>query len=138
MERRHWNGRNNWNGNNWHGNNWHGNNWHNGHNHNGNDVVFIGALAFRTGGAGGLRGAGTTAIHTQLRYYPYGYGGAYVTVTVVTRMVMATGITEAMVTATDTAPSTSLTTETPADPESPSCNSGCHAPAITTDPLTES
>ena len=33
------------------------------------------ALAFRTGGAGGLRGAGTTAIHTS--YYPYGYGGAY-------------------------------------------------------------
>ena len=37
------------------------------------------------------------------------------TVTAVTRMVMATGII--MDTATDTAPSTSLTTETAADPE---------------------
>ncbi len=66
------------------------------------------------------------------------------TVTAVTSMVMATGIIMdtatdmAMVTATDMAPSTSLATETAANPESPSCNSGCHGLAITMDPSTES
>jgi hypothetical protein len=102
------------------------------------------ALAFRTGGAGGLRGAGTTAIHIAIILMAMVAPTVTGTVTaVVTRMVMDTGIITdtAMVMAmeaTDTAPSSSLTTETPADPESPSCNSGCHAPAITTDPLTES
>ena len=99
------------------------------------------ALAFRTGGAGGLRGAGTPAIHTAIilmaMVAPTG------TVTAVTSMVMATGIImdTAMVMAmeaTDTAPSTSLATETAANPESPSCNSGCHGLAITVDPSTES
>ena len=37
-----------------------------------------------------------------------------------------------------TAPSISLTTATLADPESPSCNGGCHELAITMDPSTES
>ena len=98
------------------------------------------ALAFRTGGAGGLRGAGTTAIHTAIILMAMVAPTVTGTVTaVVTRMVMDTGIiTDTAMVATDTAPSSSLTTETPADPESPSCNSGCHAPAITTDPLTES
>ena len=99
------------------------------------------ALAFRIGGAGGLRGAGTTAIHTAIilmaMVAPTG------TVTAVTSMVMATGIImdTAMVMAmeaADTAPSTSLATETAANPESPSCNSGCHGLAITMDPSTES
>ena len=40
--------------------------------------------------------------------------------------------------ATDTAPSSSLVTETAANPESPSCNSGCHGLAITVGPSTES
>ena len=58
-------------------------------------------------------------------------------------MVMATGIITdtAMVMAmeaTDTAPSTSLATETAANPESPSCSSGCRGLAITVDPSTES
>src|SRR5512132_1289999 len=57
------------------------------------------------------------------------------TVMAATRMVMATGII--MDTATDTAPSTSLTTETPADRESRSCNGGCHGLAIIVDPSTE-
>src|SRR4029077_5630739 len=60
------------------------------------------------------------------------------TATAVTRMGMATAII--MATATDTAPSispTTVSTATAADPESPSANGGCHAPAITTDPLTE-
>lgn len=39
---------------------------------------------------------------------------------------------------TDTVPSISLATETAANPESPSCNSGCHGLAITVDPSTES
>jgi hypothetical protein len=96
------------------------------------------ALAFRTGGVGGLRGAGTTAIHTAIILMVMVAPTGTVTA-VVTRMVMDTGIiTDMAMEATDTAPSSSLTTETPADPESPSCNSGCHAPAITTDPLTES
>ena len=96
------------------------------------------ALAFRIGGAGGLRGAGTTAIHTAIilmaMVAPTG------TVTAVTSMVMATGIIMdmAMVTATDTEPSTSPATETAASPESPSCNGGCHGLAITVDPSTES
>ena len=99
------------------------------------------ALAFRIGGGGGLRGAGTTAIHTAIilmaMVAPTG------TVTAVTSMVMATGITMDTATdmameATDTAPSTSLATETAANPESPSCNSGCHGLAITVDPSTES
>jgi hypothetical protein len=95
------------------------------------------ALAFRIGGGGGLRGAGTTAIHTAIilmaMVAPTG------TVTAVTRMVMATGIImDTAMEATDTAPSTSLATETAANPESPSCNSGCHGLAITVDPSTES
>jgi hypothetical protein len=104
------------------------------------------ALAFRIGGGGGLRGAGTTAIHTAIilmaMVAPTG------TVTAVTPMVMATGIIMDTATvmamevmameATDTAPSTSLATETAANPESPSCNSGCHGLAITVDPSTES
>src|SRR5947208_7265783 len=52
------------------------------------------------------------------------------TATVTAAMVMATG--------TDTAPSISLTTETAADPESPSCNGGCRGLVITVDPSTES
>jgi hypothetical protein len=95
------------------------------------------ALAFPGGGAGGLRGAGTTAIHTAIilmaMVAPTG------TVTAVTSMVMATGIIMDMaMEATDTAPSTSLATETAANPESPSCNGGCHGLAITVDPSTES
>ena len=54
----------------------------------------------------------------------------------VTRMVMVTGII--MEAATDTAPSTSLVTETAADPGLPSCNGGCHGPAIIVDPSMES
>ena len=100
------------------------------------------ASAFPGGGAGGLRGAGTTAIHTAIilmaMVAPTG------TVTAVTSMVMATGIimdtatTDMATEATDTAPSTSLATETAANPESPSCNGGCHGLAITVDPSTES
>ena len=95
------------------------------------------ASAFPGGGAGGPRGAGTTAIHTAIilmaMVAPTG------TVTAVTSMVMATGIIMDMaMEATDTAPSTSLATETAANPESPSCNSGCHGLAITVDPSTES
>ena len=98
------------------------------------------ASAFRGGGAGGLRGAGTPAIHTAIilmaMVAPTG------TVTAVTSMVMATGIimdtaTDMATEATDTAPSTSLATETAANPESPSCNGGCHGLAITVDPSTE-
>ena len=90
------------------------------------------ALAFRGGGAGGLRGAGTTAIHIAIILMAM----VAPTATVTAAMVMATGII--MATATDTAPSISLTTETAADPESPSCNGGCHALVITMDPSTES
>ncbi len=99
------------------------------------------ASAFPGGGAGGLRGAGTTAIHTAIirmaMVAPTG------TVTAVTSTVMATGIimdtaTGMAMEATDTAPSTSLATETAANPESPSCNGGCHGLAITVDPSTES
>src|SRR5258708_13292738 len=77
-----------------------------------------------------------------------GMGGPAGTVAAVTSMVMAMGIIMdtgtdmatdmAMVTAKDAAPSTSLATETAANPESPSCNSGCHGLAITVDPSTES
>ena len=101
------------------------------------------ALAFRIGGGGGLRGAGTTAIHTAIILMAMVAPTVTGTVTAVTSMVMATGIImdTAMVMAmeaTDTAPSTSLPTETAATPESPSCNSGCHGLAITVDPSTES
>ncbi len=116
----------NWHGGNWHGNNWHGNNWHNGH-HNGNNVVFIGSFGFPYWWGWGPSWGWDYGY--PYGYYPYGYGGAY-------GMVMATGII--MDTATDTAPSTSLATETAANPESPSCNSGCHGLAITVDPSTES
>ena len=103
------------------------------------------ASAFRGGGVGDPAGAGTTAIHTAIilmaMVAPTGTG----MVTAVTRldMVMATGIImdTAMVMAmeaTDTAPSINLATETAANPESPSCNSGCHGLAITVDPSTES
>ena len=57
------------------------------------------------------------------------------TLTGVTNMVMATGM------GMDTAPSISpimVTTATAADPESPSCNGGCHELAITMDPSTVS
>jgi len=95
------------------------------------------ALAFRTGGAGDPRGAGTTATHTAIILMAM--VAPTVTGTAVTPMVMATGIIMDMATeATDTAPSTSLATETAANPESPSCNSGCHGLAITVDPSTES
>ena len=92
------------------------------------------ALAFRIGGGGGLRGAGTTAIHTAIILMAM--VAPTDTVTAVTRMVMATGII--MATAMDTVPSTSLATETAANPGSPSCNSGCPGLAITMDPSTES
>ena len=97
------------------------------------------ASAFRTGGAGGLRGAGTTAIHTAIILMAMVAPTVTGTVTAVTRMVMATGIIrDTAMEATDTAPSTSLATETAANPESPSGNSGCHGLAITVDPSTES
>ena len=57
------------------------------------------------------------------------------TLTGVTNMVMATGM------GMGTAPSISpimVTTATAADPESPSCNGGCHGLAITMDPSTAS
>ena len=57
------------------------------------------------------------------------------TLTGVTNMVMAIGM------GMDTAPSISpimVTTATAADPESPSCNGGCHELAITMDPSTAS
>ena len=50
------------------------------------------ALAFRAGGAGGLRGAGTTAIHTAIILMAMVAPTVTGTVTAVTRMVMATGI----------------------------------------------
>ena len=98
------------------------------------------ALAFRTGGAGGPRGAGTTATHTAIILMAMVAPTVTGTVTAVTPMVMATGtiMDMAMVTATDTAPSTSLATETAANPESASCNGGCHELAIIRDPSTAS
>ena len=137
--------RNNWHGNNWHGNNWHGNNWHNGHHHNGNDVIFIGGFGFPWWwGWGPWWGwdygypYSATAIILMATVAPTA------TVTVVAATVMGTttltGVTSmVMATGTDTAPSISLgTTATAADPESPSCNGGCHGLAITMDPSTES
>ena len=99
------------------------------------------ASAFRGGGVGDPAGAGTTAIPTAIILMATVARTG--TVTAVTRMVMATGIImdTAMVMATeatDTAPSINLATETAANPESPSCNSGCHGLAITVDPSTES
>ena len=86
-------------------------------------------------------GVGTTATHTpaiilMAMVAPTVTG----TVTAVTRMVMATGIIMdmAMVTATDTAPSTSLATETAANPESPNCSTVFHALVTIMDPSTES
>ena len=97
------------------------------------------ALAFRTGGAGGPRGAGTTATHTAIILMAMVAPTVTGTVTAVTPMVMATGIIMDMATeATDTAPSTSLATETAANPESASCNGGCHELAIIMDPSTAS
>ena len=43
-----------------------------------------------------------------------------------------------MATGMDAAPNISLATATVAIPESPSCNGGCHEPAITMDPSTVS
>jgi len=97
------------------------------------------ALAFRTGGAGGPRGAGTTATHTAIILMAMVAPTVTGTVTAVTPMVMATDIIMDMATeATDTAPSTSLATETAANPESASCNGGCHELAIIMDPSTAS
>ena len=125
-------------GNNWHGNNWHGNNWHNGHHHNGNDVVFIGGFGFPWWWGWGPSWGWDYGY--PYSYYPYGYGGAYGYgyggYQYGNGYGYNNGYGNGM--ATDTAPSTSLATETAANPESPSCNSGCHALAITMDPSTES
>src|SRR6185436_10520579 len=90
-------------------------------------------LAFRGGGAGAGAlgqevGAGTTATHTTA------------TAIILTAMVAPTPTgTITAVTATDTAPNTSpVSTVVAANPESPSCNDGCHGLAITTDPSMES
>ena len=138
---RNWSGRNNWNGNNRHGNNWHGGNWHNGHhghNHDGNDVIFIGGFGFPWWWGWGWGGGWGWDYGYPYGYYPYGYGGAYgygdggypygygYGYNKVANMATATGLDSV------------LDTATAADPESPSCNGGCHAPAITMDPLTES
>src|SRR6188474_71890 len=94
--------------------------------------------AFRGGGAGvgalgqAEAGAGTTATHitaTAIILMATVEPTPTVTVTAVTNMVTAT------------APSispTTVSTETAANPESPSCNDVCHGLAITTDPLMES
>ncbi len=95
-------------------------------------------------GLGFWRGAGTTAIRitaTAITLMATVARTAMVTVvaatdtattilTVVTSMVMATGM--------DTTPGINLSTMTVADPESPSCNGGCHGLAITMDPSTAS
>jgi len=86
----------------------------------------LAVLAFRGGGAGaGALGqaVGAGDIHTVT------------TATVILTTVAATAT--AIVTATDMAPSTSLSTGVAANPESPSCNGGCHVLAIIMDPLTE-
>jgi len=102
------------------------------------------ASAFRGGGAGGLRGDGTTATHTPATAIirmataaPTPTAPAMAmgmtTLTAVISTVMATGM--------ETAPSISpimVNTATAADPESPSCNGGCHELAITMDPSTAS
>ena len=99
----------------------------------------LAALAFRGGGAGagvlGQAGAGA------------GAAAGVVTVTTATTLttVAATAIPITAM-AMDTEPSTSLhtvslstvSTETAANPESPSCSGGCHALDITMDPSTES
>ena len=132
-------------GNNWHGNNWHGNNWHNGHHHNGNDVVFIGGFGFPWWwGWGASWGWDYGYPYYGYGYYPYGYGGAYgyggggygygydypyggnqygngYRQWIRRRVTVNNG-----------------TTATAADPESPSCNGGCHELAITMDPSTAS
>jgi hypothetical protein len=84
-------------------------------------------LAFRGGGVGaGALGQGAGAADTGD------------TPTVITATVTATAMAMAMDMATDTAPNTSLSTEIAANPESPSCNGGCHGLATTVDPSTES
>ena len=115
-------------------------NWH-GHNHNGNNVIFIGSFGFPWWWGWG-RWWGWDYGYPYSGYYPYGYGGAYSYgyggggygygydyLTAVTSMVMATGIT---------INGNAWIRRQPADPESPSCNGGCHGLAITMAPSTES
>ena len=84
-------------------------------------------LAFHGGGAGaGALGQAAGAGDTR----------TVITATVILTTVAATAT--AIVTATDMAPSTSLSTGVAANPESPSCNGGWHGLVITVDPSTES
>jgi hypothetical protein len=98
-------------------------------------------------GLGVLRGAGITATHTPATaIIRMATAAPTATVTVVADTVTGTttltGVTNmVMATGMDTAPSISpimVTTATAADPESPSCNGGCHGLAITMDPSTAS
>src|SRR5262245_11295026 len=92
----------------------------------------LAALAFHGGGAGAGAlgpgvGAGTTATHTTA------------TAIILMAMVAPTPTGTITATATDTAPNTStVSTVVAANPESPSCNNGCHGLAIITDPSMES
>jgi len=106
----------------------------------------LAALAFHGGGAGaGALGQAGVGAGAQA-----GDPLTVITATVILLMVADPAI-PITATATDTAPSTSLRTvslstvslstvnmETAANPESPSCNDGCHGLAITMDPSMES
>ena len=87
---------------------------------------------------------GTTSCSSVVLVFHGGGAGAAVTVTTVTVIsttvaamaipITATAMDTAMDTGMDTVPSFSTEgTETVANPESPSCNGGCHAPVITVD-----
>ena len=100
----------------------------------------LAVFAFHGGGAGagalGLVGAGDTHMATVT--------GITATVIPTTAVAMVIPImdmaTAVMAMATDTALNTSLSTVSmviAANPESPSCNGGCHELATTMDPLTE-
>ena len=156
-----WNGRNvngrNWNGrNNRHGGNWNGN--------NGMAIIGTGAtgimgimatiitaimsifhrqLRLSVGlGLGWWFGAGTIFAYYGYGYYPYGYGGAY------SYSCYGGGGEQLRYRyggnqygngyRNGRGAGISLIRRQLADPESPSCNGGCHGLAITMDPSTES
>ena len=93
-------------------------------------------LAFPGGGVGaGAHGQVTDGVtHMDMEDMDI----TVMTIPTTAAVVTPTTVTATTDTAMDTEPSTNLSTAVAANPESPSCNSGCHGLVITTDPLTES
>lgn len=101
----------------------------------GTTLCSLAVLASHGGGVGagalGQAGAGAAATVTT--------AVILTTAAAMALPIMAMAMETDMDTATDMVPRCSTEgTETAANPESPSCNSGCHAPVITTGPSTES